>query len=130
MNRNEFEREMARLVNTFGKTHYNIERTTLIWEAVRPYSVAWWARAVDEFIGSFRSPPLLPEIRDAVARERERQWGEQKKENAANAKEFMNYLGSEEISEICRGIRQRITGQMSDENFTGFVKVLDGLKHR
>lgn len=127
MNLNEFEKQMNRLTGTFGKAAYSEERVKLIWAAVRYSEPGWWASAVDELIGSSRTPPLMPEIRDAMTKERERSWAAEKRTNTRDAKEFMSFLASEDIALICQGIRQRISGGMADDAFESFLKSLNGI---
>lgn len=71
MNQQEFQNQMNRLAETFGKAAYGTERAKLIWREVKDLGAHWLERVVDEFIGG-RSAPLLNEFRDAIAKERER----------------------------------------------------------
>jgi hypothetical protein len=74
----EFQREMDRLASNF-RNAYSPARQELIAKEVKDLSAPWWKRTVDRFIGEFRQAPLLPEIREAIAGERERLWDLQKK---------------------------------------------------
>jgi hypothetical protein len=68
----QFNQHMDRLSRTF-RAAYSEERTLLFYQTVRNMSVAWWKQTVDYWIGEFRHAPLMPELKEAVARERERQ---------------------------------------------------------
>lgn len=81
MNREEFSNEMNRLVSQFGKAAYSPERANLIWREVKDLSPSWMNAAIDEFIGSSRQPPLMPEFRERIAIEREKQWSRQKQQS-------------------------------------------------
>lgn len=83
MNQNEFNTQMNRLVSQFGKAAYGVERTTLIWREVRDLPPEWFAGVVDEFLGSSRQAPLIPEFRDVAASERERMRGREQQERLA-----------------------------------------------
>lgn len=72
MTAQEFQRQIGRLVETYGKEAYATERCKLIWREVRDFDAAWWEQTVDHFIGDCRFPPLMPEIREKASFERER----------------------------------------------------------
>lgn len=80
MTQAEFAAQMTRLVANFGKSAYSDERARLIWRAVEPLSAAWWTKTVDDFIAYARQAPLMDQIRERVAEERERIWGAHKKQ--------------------------------------------------
>lgn len=73
----EFITQMERLARVFGERAYPTERTRLIWEQVSWLSEVSFARIVDDFIGSSRQPPLMPEFRDAIELERARIRGQE-----------------------------------------------------
>lgn len=79
MTQAEFQNHMQRLVNNYGKAAYSAERANLIWRAVEGLSAEWWGKCVDEFIAYARQAPLMDQIRERIAAERERIWGEQKR---------------------------------------------------
>lgn len=82
MTEQEFTIQMNRLAETFGKSAYSSERVKLIWSAVRDFSQQWWGSTVNYFIGYQKQAPLMSEIGEAVGKERERIWNQQKKNQA------------------------------------------------
>ncbi len=69
----EFNNQMTRLIRNFGKNAYSEERGALIWREVQHLSAVWLENTVDRFIGDCKYAPLLPEFREAIAKEREYQ---------------------------------------------------------
>jgi hypothetical protein len=74
----EFQAPMDRLISQFGKSAYSPARIELIAAEVKHMPGSWWKRTVDRFLGEFRQAPLMPEVREAIAKERERGWDAQK----------------------------------------------------
>lgn len=72
MNHAEFQTQMARLCETFGKVAYGTERTKLIWREVQSLEARWFESAIDGFIGD-RTAPMLGEFRQAAAGARRRE---------------------------------------------------------
>ena len=71
MTEHEFQSGMSRLMGQWGNA-YGPDRVKLIARELRGLNASTWERLVDRLLGECRQPPLLPEIRDALARERER----------------------------------------------------------
>jgi hypothetical protein len=127
MSPGEFQHHMSRLANQF-KQAYGDERVSLILREVGTLSGEWWARTVDQFIGYCRQAPLMPEIAEAASRERERLRQIEKRQEANDAKAFMRgAVGPDEIRVISQGILKRLSGGMSDADFTSFHKALEGV---
>lgn len=80
MTESEFNAQMNRLTAQFGKSFYTTERQVLIWDAVGTLDGFTFRRIVDKLIGECRQAPLVPEIREHVARERERLWSSTKRD--------------------------------------------------
>lgn len=80
MNQAEFQTQVNRLSNTFGKTHFGSERLMLLWKRVQSFSSAWFQRTIDDLISTHRQPPLPNDFETAISMERERLWKEQKGE--------------------------------------------------
>lgn len=81
MDRKHFLKEMLRLENCFrmpNREFYGQERCQIIWKEVCHLSDEWMSRTVDLFIGMHRQPPLMPEFREEISRERERLWQTEK----------------------------------------------------
>ncbi len=72
MTYDQYFEQMNRLVSQFGKGAYSTERSAVIWREVQHQSPEWWERTVNKFLGECRQAPLLPEIREALSRDRER----------------------------------------------------------
>ena len=85
MNREQFQVQLNRLVECFGKSAYGTERCALVWRAVDGQSIEWFKRTVDGFISSSRQAPMVVDFKDAAAEERERQWNGTKHLDTASA---------------------------------------------
>jgi hypothetical protein len=81
----EFNSQMQRLITNFGRTAYSQERSTLIWRETQAIEGPLFERIVDRLIGECRQAPLLPEIRDAVGREKSRLWEREKTSHHAQS---------------------------------------------
>lgn len=122
----EFQSNMMRLINQFGKAAYPAERSQIIWSTVRYLPGDWWRRSVDKWIGECRQAPLMPEIREEMSSERERDWSNEKRENARQATQAMRSMfGPEDTAMLCKGIRERISGRQSDSDFASMTRMLD-----
>lgn len=86
---------MNRITELFGIKHYNLDRVELIWREVNQLSDEWMVRTVDLFIGNKLYPPLMPDFREEISKERERLWNMQKREEKKTACGISNYLCSE-----------------------------------
>lgn len=122
----QFHPQMNRLVAQFGKTTYSSERTAMILREVRGIGAEQWEAIVDRFLGESRHAPLMPEIREAIAYVRERSWTNEKRENENDARRFARQFPMEEIGMICKGITERIRGEMDDQAFGNTLKILQG----
>lgn len=78
MNPNHFDREVDRLSKRFTGKVYGDEFAKLLWRECQSLSDTWLTKTVDEFIGSCRQPPLMPEFREQIAVERDKAWAKQK----------------------------------------------------
>lgn len=125
MTKDDFVKQMNRLASVFGAQPYAEERRNLIWKEVNALTSVSFARVVDNLIGSHRQAPLLPEIREEASREREVMWHLEKKQHAQDAKEAMRTLfSSDDIKFFCKTIRERVSGDLNDAQFTGFYRML------
>jgi hypothetical protein len=122
----QFQSQMNRLVEQFGKQAYGTERCKLIWQVVQDLELAWFTGIVDQFIGECRLPPLMPEFRDAIAKERERLWKIQKQQNEKDAQAFFEgTYDAEDTRTICQTIVKRLTKGVPDEDYANFIKLLN-----
>lgn len=125
MRETDFQKEMNRLVEQFGKNSYSPARLQLLWQEVHEFEAIWWARTINQLLLTCRQAPLYPEFADFISRERERQYQFQKKEHQQDAKDF--YTGTyqpDDVRTICQTIIQRLQGKISDENYQKFVGTL------
>jgi hypothetical protein len=118
----QFKNQINRLAETFGANVYKPERIKMIWNDVKDLSPEWFARVVDELIGSSRQPPLVPEFREAVSRERERLWAIEKKQHANEATKFFHSkFSTEDKRWAVQQILRRVVGNMTDHDFGLFL---------
>ena len=125
MQRGSFQREMDRLVETFGGQHYKSQRLELIWREVKDFSDTWFQTIVDRLIGECRYAPLLPEFREESSKERERVRACDRSAEAKDGKTF--FLGTyliDEIKTICQYILKRFAGGVLDPDYQNFIKHL------
>lgn len=121
----EFQRQMNRLVDQFGKSTYGTERCTLIWREIQDFSGMWWEKTVDKFLLTCRQAPLMDELASEIGAERERLYKQQKKQHEQDAKDF--YSGAyqpDDVKTICQYMVKRIMGEVSDEDYAQFLKHL------
>lgn len=128
MSPSEFNVEMNRLVSQFGKAAYSPERANIIWNEVRSVEGRVFKRIVDELIGNSRYAPLISDFREKLALDRERSWGNEKKQYAQDAYDWANCtLVPEETKIVCQAIVARVRRKMSDHDWESFIKGLQGL---
>lgn len=124
MDLNHFSNELDRLSNTFGERAYGDERVKIIWREVQEFSNEWLTRIVDEFIGSHRLAPLMPEFREHISRERERLYAIDKRKNAIEAESFMRETFNPEIATFYIGeMKRMLSGKMSALDKGAFLKL-------
>lgn len=124
MNKQHFENQLARLADTYGAHHYKPERVKILWKALESFSDDWLTNQVSHFIGHLRQAPLMPEFQEAISHESDRLYNLKKREQTKEAEEFMSSYGAEDIQTICKQIVARVKGQMPDQDFNCFVKML------
>lgn len=126
MTQQEFQTQVMRLIETFGKQAYGTERVALIWREVRDFSGQWWSRAVDQFIGDCRQAPLLKEIRELAAMERERITQLEKRRHSRESEAaYRGIIQDEEIKHICKFILKRMEHGVEDRDFENFMNHME-----
>lgn len=119
MTQSEFDTQMGRLADAYPKA-YSQERVKLVWREVGTLPAAAWTRVVDTLIGECRMPPLLPEIRDAVARARERNRAFEKE--AERAVLTPDAFQGEERKMLCRMILDIMAGKCTLDQFERLMR--------
>lgn len=128
MTRQEFETQIQRLINTYGKSHYPEERIKLLWQDTCNYSVVWLQQTITKFIAESARAPLIVEFRQEVSIERERLWALEKAEYSDNIEELITYsLKNSEIKEIVQAILRRMSREFPDNDWDF---LLDDLNRR
>lgn len=122
MNFAEFSVQMDRLVNQFGKNAYSEERVKLIWRDINHMSAFWFQLFVDRAIGEMATAPLLPAIREAVARERERIARAERE--LEPEEDFKSSFSEDERHMMIQTIIGRVQGRVSDQHWEAFLKIL------
>jgi hypothetical protein len=122
MNETHFQAQLDRLKATFGPNAYSKERVALIWREVRHLNEFTFVRIMDELLGSCRHPPLVPEFRDAMARERERACQDQK---VMHRRETENAWPDENQLAFGRMIRENLEEPENDDNWTALHRLID-----
>jgi hypothetical protein len=121
----DFDTQMRRLSSRWPQT-YVPELQKLIWREVAALDPTTWTGVADRLLGECRQPPLLPEIRECVAKERERTWTYQKRQHAQDARDFAaGTYHTDEVKEICRTIRRRVARQVPDNEWAQFLQSLN-----
>lgn len=124
MTKVHFKFQIDRMVEVYGARAYPIERTELIWRSVRDLSDGWMTTTVDHFIGYEQFAPLMPKWNEQISKAREVQWTGQKIVHANEAQKFSELYSSEDIHTICGEIVKRIQGDMTDNEFSSFSKMI------
>ncbi len=119
----QFQPQMNRLIETYGKIHYGTERGALIWQTVKDMNGDWFQGIVSGFIGEMRTAPLLNEFRAAVSHEREKRWNAEKVQGGKEAKEFFQntMFDDESRKSMMATIIDRLQGRVSDQIWNEFV---------
>lgn len=126
MTEQEFNTQVQRLVNNFGKQAYSPERALLLWREVNDFSGRWFSNTVDKFIGELKHAPLLPEFREEISKERERLWNQEKDNHKKEVSDFWEgTFHTDEVKSICEKIRRRLKMEASEEEYSQFVKMLN-----
>jgi hypothetical protein len=126
MTEQQFQNQINRLANTFGKNIYSTERCKIMWDELGHFSAEWFTKIVGEFIGTLRQAPLMNDFREVAALERERMWTIEKKQHASEANQAMKCLfGASDIAWMCKTIRVRVNGDMSDSDFSNFIRAIE-----
>jgi hypothetical protein len=124
----EFQNQMQRLIEQFGKNAYSQGRAELVWREVKDLQPRWWERTVDHLLGECRQAPLMPEFRDAISKERERLWHYEKAQNAKDAKDFFSSsYQADDVKTICGMIMKRLQGGVSDADYQNFQSMLSNV---
>lgn len=97
MTNKTFTEQMQRIADTFGNQMYSKDRLALIWKEVQEFEDNWFVRVCDQLIGECRIPPLLPEFRENISKERERLYLLEKRNNRKEAEDFMTSFTEQEI---------------------------------
>lgn len=126
MNQQEFVTQIDRLKNVYGDRNYSDERVKAIFGMVKAESGYWWARAVETLLLTHRQPPLMPEIGEMLAVERERRYEREKREHAQDAKDFFSgTYQPDDVKQICQTIIKRMNRGVSDQDWEKFVGLLE-----
>lgn len=123
----EFQRQISRLMDTFGANHYKPERVKLIWREVSQLSPYAFAKVIDRSILECRQAPLMQDMREEIARQREMAWSNEKKTYQAESKAFFegsNY-SDDDRKMFLSVIVKRINRKLPDEEWASFLKLLD-----
>lgn len=122
-----FQMQLRRLTTNWPNT-YNSERSALLWREVKDFSDEWFARLVDRFIGELRQPPLMPEFREAISAERERNWSREKAQHARDAKEFFLIANDPDFrGSVIKTIIERMQGKVPEKTWNEFIHGLNKL---
>lgn len=126
MDRNIFDAQVSRILETYGERSFPRERAKLLWSEVQCLSNFWMIQIVDYFIGSLRQSPLISDFRDQIARERERLWKTEKDQHREESEAAMKSIYSgDDLSMICKTIRDRIQGRVSDRDWECNLQLLN-----
>lgn len=126
-NRQEFQKQVQRLITCFGEKNYMPERVEIIWKFVCDLGDEWFQATVSSMIATERMPPLPNQFQQAAIDERQKRYEIQRRANSANAREFMTSLRSEEQGEVFTMIKNRMAGNVPDEHWASFMRLFDSL---
>lgn len=126
----EFQSQMKRLITTYGPSAYPEERCRIIWREMGTLFFKDFIDIVDRLIAEEARPPMIDKFRECATSAREKRWAEEKKKQDVEAAAFWSNMPSDEMRNICEGIRDRLSGAMSDEDFKGFRSVLKKIEDK
>lgn len=86
MKHSNFEMQLDRLRERFGKQTYTAEFVKILWREVSNLADSDFICMVDRFIGDSRQAPIMPDFRDALSFIREKQSLREKKEFSQTTK--------------------------------------------
>jgi hypothetical protein len=110
------------------RSAYSDARIALIWREVQHMSPQTWSGLVDRFLGEATHAPLIPAIREAMAKDREYQAEQDRVKNKRETETAMRALfDADIIGSICKTISDRIEGNVPDETFSSFRKGIQKL---
>lgn len=124
MTQGHFQCQFNRASEVWGRNAYPKERLQVIWRSMEHLPDPWLTHTMDYFIGHSKFAPLMAEFSEEISKYREYNWSVEKKQYAEDAKQWASTYHFEEMSSICENIRKRIKGEMTDEEFECFTKVL------
>lgn len=126
MNRTHFEREMNRLVDTYGSKSYPETRVNLIWREVKDFPDHWMTRTVDSFIKYQRQAPMMSEFNEEMSKERERNHDSLKAVHKQEINELMH--SNEIVRTFCQGIRDIAIGKLDGSDKECFKKLVQNTR--
>lgn len=122
----EFMIQMNRITNCFGSKYFPMERIKLIKEETKDLGNFELARIVDYFVGNSKFAPTVEDFRKQKALLREQKNARLKAFNAQQAQDFWEgKYAPEEKTWIMENIRKRFRGEISDEDYSAFLKVVE-----
>lgn len=128
MTETEFVIEMERLTSIFGDRNYPRSRVEVMWSEVRMIPADVFRKGIDRFISERRvgDPPVPADFRPVVSRWLEYEHQARKDQGRRDAQEFA-MLESEDEQMICDTIKRRLSGQINDEEWAGFMSNVKGM---
>lgn len=125
MTAQDFQTQMSRMTETFGKTPYGTERMKLLWLEVKDFDPRWFERLVSRFIGECRQAPMLGDFREAASRERERIHDEEKRqEQNETFRALKGHLAGEDVAMVVQTIKGILSGQLGEAERSGLHSTL------
>lgn len=121
MIRPDFDREIERLRNTFGKTPFSNDRLALAWNEVKDLSAPWFNRWVDFWLSNERQAPLPKDFREATSVERERLYESDKQKQKLDVEDYQSMLSDDQTSMLLKTIVKRMNGQVPDDQWKHVV---------
>ncbi len=131
MTRNDFQCQINRLKICYGEKYYNEEVIKLLWREVGTLDYKWFESLVDEMIASSKFAPTVSDFREQVLLTREKQWAAAKQRARIESKEFWSStFHPDEMKFMFGEIKRKIMGQISDEDWNNFLKLLPKEKNQ
>ena len=123
MNQSEFQFQITRIMNTFGKTAFTEERVKLIWSSVKELDDDWFLKTCDHFLATMRQAPLPNDFFESAGKERERLWEIEKANRREESARFSNMLEKESpmLFEI---IKKLGNGAMSEADRKSMLEMI------
>jgi len=130
MLRQDFESEVKRMIDRWGdagKRHFNLQFNQVVWREFQYVELALFKDAVNFAVGEYRHPPVLSQLRSAIAAVRNEYYAKTKQDMTRDAQEFSDesQIDDIEVEMRMKFIKDRMAGKCPDQDWKVFCDTLE-----